>query len=539
MTGGSIRAVVATLLILAGGLAITLRPTHAMKAIDASAFSADALVRAPEIVDCTLDNGASAQCVRLVVKHLPDSKTIGPFCPATIEEVGGLWQWDGANAGLYRMDGAFLRMLKTLGYSFYEPDGTVHIADPARGRPSVDHACLEATLDKTVTMTMLIPQTPVMARTPTRMGVVSKVGVALDGVPIFSDAPSVLQTGHMPALDTCGGHVDPGGWYHWHATATDIGAVADRVRLAVDCTVTQAPDAMFGYAFDGFPLYGSADAGHVVPKDLDTCGGHVSPTRQDPTASYHYHAPQEFPNLPPCLSGVQARGNFTTTAKTGIGSAGGGGPRGPGGRGGPGGGPGRAGGPGRGGPPPGFADAAKKLGVTEEALMNAVREHGGPRLNFADAAKALGVTADRVTSAVVGKWHLASDANGWEDHPSRMGIGHYMGLLSGGAPSYTRWSRTENRRTETSTAYITSALTDEAMRWTAQQTTPWFLWLAYTAPHEPLHVPPAHLHSQTDLTGTPADIAARPQAYFFALAESMDRTGPPFTAGPFAMSASS
>ncbi|HQZ38307.1 MAG TPA: biotin/lipoyl-binding protein [Vicinamibacterales bacterium] len=54
------------------------------------------------------------------------------------------------------------------------------------------------------------------------------------------------------------------GWYHWHATATDIETVADRIRLRVDCAVRQAPDAMFGYAFDGIPLYGSADAGNVV-----------------------------------------------------------------------------------------------------------------------------------------------------------------------------------------------------------------------------------------------------------------------------------
>ena len=329
MTAGSIRVLVATLLVAAGASLMALRtPNYAMGELNLRAFSSGALAGAPEVVNCTLENGASARCVRLVVKYLPDGKTIGPFCPATIDDVGGLWQWDGENAGLYRVDGAFLRMLKTLGYSFYEPDGTVHIADPGRGRPSVDHACLEAALDQTVTMTMLIPQTPVMARTPSRLGVVNKVGVALDGVPIFSDAPSVLQTGHMPALDSCGGHVDPGGWYHWHATATDIRTVADRVRLTVDCAVSQAPDAMFGYAFDGFALYGSADAGNVVPTDLDACGGHVSPTRQDPTGSYHYHAPQEFPNLPACLSGVQARDNFVTTAKTGIGSQGGGGQRG-------------------------------------------------------------------------------------------------------------------------------------------------------------------------------------------------------------------
>lgn len=128
-----------------------------------------------------------------------------------------------------------------------------------------------------------------------------------------------------------------------------------------------------------------------------------------------------------------------------------------------------------------------------------------------------------MASAVIGKWHLASDANGWADHPSRMGVSYYAGLLTGTAPSYSRWSRTEGGQTTTSTTYITTALTDDAIAWTGRQHQPWFLWLAYTAPHEPLHLPPAHLHSETDLTGTPADIAARPRAYFFAMAEAMDR----------------
>ena len=67
----------------------------------------------------------------------------------------------------------------------------------------------------TVQMTMLIPDAPVKAAKPTDLGTVAGVGVALDGVPVFADAPSVLQTGHLPALDTCAGHLDPGGWYHW------------------------------------------------------------------------------------------------------------------------------------------------------------------------------------------------------------------------------------------------------------------------------------------------------------------------------------
>lgn len=127
-----------------------------------------------------------------------------------------------------------------------------------------------------------------------------------------------------------------------------------------------------------------------------------------------------------------------------------------------------------------------------------------------------------VASAVIGKWHLASDANGWLDHPARMGVTHYDGLLTGAADSYSRWSRTVNGQASVSTTYITSQLTDLAASWIASQSTPWFLWLAYTAPHEPLHVPPASLHSRGDLPGTAADIRARPLLYHFAMAEAMD-----------------
>lgn len=395
--------------LVAGAIAtLSLRaPHYAQATIDVGAFHEGALVEPPEIVACTLENGTSASCVKLVVKYLPDELEIGPFCPATIDATGGLWDWDGPSAGLYRIDGTFLRMLDGLGYTFYGADGRVHIADPATGRPGVEHACLEATLDTTVTMTILLPRTPVMARNPTSLGTVSKVGLALDGVPIFSDAPSVLHTGHMPALDPCGGHVDPGGWYHWHATSTDVDTALAHEHVEADCSQPQAPSGLFGLAFDGVPLYGSADVDGAVPTDLDACNGHVAPTREDAAGSYHYHAALTFPNLPTCLSGVQARNNFVTTSRAGIGSQRGpGGPpgAGPPGRGpsagAPGGGHGAGrGGPG-GGPPPGFAEAARQLGVSEQALMKVVQEHGGRMLDFAGAARALGVSESALRAAL-------------------------------------------------------------------------------------------------------------------------------------------
>jgi hypothetical protein len=283
--------------------------------IDLSLFGKDALVNQPHIVDCILTTGAAAKCTELVVKYKPDSLAIGPFCPTTLNETGGIWSWDGEKPGLYRLNRAFFEMLNGLGFKFYGDDGKIHISDPGAGRPAFDNACLRAADAPTVQMTMLLPNSPVKAAKPTDLGTVAKVGLALDGVPIFADAPSVLHTGHLPALDTCGGHIDPGGWYHWHGTATDMDAVYKNNALDAACGVTQSSVKQFGYAYDGYAMFGSVELDGTIPTDLDSCRGHAHAD-----GVYHYHATTDFPNLPKCLTGVQAENNFKTTAKTGIGA---------------------------------------------------------------------------------------------------------------------------------------------------------------------------------------------------------------------------
>ena len=71
------------------------------------------------------------------------------------------------------------------------------------------------------------------------------------------------------------------------------------------------------------------------------------------------------------------------------------------------------------------------------------------------------------------------------------------------------------------TSYVTTELTDQALDWISGQTQPWFVWLAYNAPHSPFHLPPAALHTQ-NLSGDPADIAANERAYYLAAIEAMD-----------------
>lgn len=120
--------------------------------------------------------------------------------------------------------------------------------------------------------------------------------------------------------------------------------------------------------------------------------------------------------------------------------------------------------------------------------------------------------------AVIGKWHLSQDPS----HPRELGVGHYTGLLSGTAQSYNRWSLTENEVSSTTTEYATSKFTDLAIEWIEGQDNPWFLWLAYNAPHTPFHLPPSELHNRENLQDDQASIDANPLPYYLAMIEAMD-----------------
>ncbi|TGV01529.1 sulfatase-like hydrolase/transferase [Flavivirga rizhaonensis] len=127
-------------------------------------------------------------------------------------------------------------------------------------------------------------------------------------------------------------------------------------------------------------------------------------------------------------------------------------------------------------------------------------------------------TNESYNHAVIGKWHLSNNAT----HPNNMGINHFAGLLGGGVQSYWNWNLTENGATTKSTTYTTTKFTDLAINWVAEQTTPWFLWLAYNAPHTPFHLPPNDLHSQGILPSDQASIDNNPLPYYMAALEAMD-----------------
>ncbi len=127
-------------------------------------------------------------------------------------------------------------------------------------------------------------------------------------------------------------------------------------------------------------------------------------------------------------------------------------------------------------------------------------------------------TGNEYTTAIIGKWHLSNTIS----DPTTMGIDYYAGILNGGVQSYTNWNLVENGQSGNSTEYTTTKFVDLAVDWVGDQTKPWFLWLAFNAPHTPFHLAPTGLHSQGNLPTDQASIDANPLPYYMSAVEAMD-----------------
>lgn len=128
-------------------------------------------------------------------------------------------------------------------------------------------------------------------------------------------------------------------------------------------------------------------------------------------------------------------------------------------------------------------------------------------------------------TAVVGKWHLAGSENGGVKHPINIGFDHYFGPMRGGGVAfYDRWSKSVDGSDPFGmTGYVTSDTVDDGIKWidtVEGGENPFFLWVAFNAPHTPFHMPPANL-LVTDLKNLTEETASARQKYD-AMLEAMD-----------------
>lgn len=120
------------------------------------------------------------------------------------------------------------------------------------------------------------------------------------------------------------------------------------------------------------------------------------------------------------------------------------------------------------------------------------------------------------TSGIIGKWHLGADIS---NHPLNRGFDEFFGHLEGGhryfpeeltiknsyavekeeGMSYKTWIMRNHESIQTK-KYLTDEFSDEAVRFVKKhQKKPFFIYLAYNAPHEPLQATQEYLDRFSDI----------------------------------------
>ncbi|GAB5410435.1 MAG: hypothetical protein BalsKO_28000 [Balneolaceae bacterium] len=150
----------------------------------------------------------------------------------------------------------------------------------------------------------------------------------------------------------------------------------------------------------------------------------------------------------------------------------------------------------------GVKNAGDILSTTEKTLQQYIKEE----------------TNSAYSSAIIGKWHLS--AGGAGVNPEDFGIDYYSGLIRGSVQDYYNWDLTENGSSTSQAEYTSKVFTDLSIDWVSAQSKPWFLWLAYNAPHTPFHTPPVEMHSQGNLPDYSDELDPIP--YYMAAIEAMD-----------------
>ena len=278
-------------------------------------------------VPCTLEDGTSTTCYE--IRFIANPLVNGPYCPDTTSDIGGMAIYtEGSGTGLSALNSTLFATMEGDGFDIVDNMGNIRINDPSVGggvTPGFSY-CLQASEDNDLELVYLIPVTPSNLMMVNNIDAVEKFGVSLNGIPLTGAPPAAVGGGPggggpgggsdalMPALDPCGGHHDPAGYYHWHMIANSTNNVLTSLGITdVSCTNFSQDDTAFaGYANDGYPIYGEKESNGSTPTGLDACNGHIGVTPEYPGGTYHYHSVSDTaPNVMPCLVGKSANNNFT------------------------------------------------------------------------------------------------------------------------------------------------------------------------------------------------------------------------------------
>ena len=154
----------------------------------------------------------------------------------------------------------------------------------------------------TQVISVKIPSSPTVAATPTCIR--GEVGIVLTGAALFDGFDAGGRDAvAWEAQDTCGGHPQMDGAYHYH----------NLTKCISDPGTGQSN--LLGYAYDGFGIYGNRgpNGKAMTNADLDACHGTTSPVMWDGklVTMYHYVATKEFPYTVGCFKGTPTQNQFT------------------------------------------------------------------------------------------------------------------------------------------------------------------------------------------------------------------------------------
>ena len=135
-----------------------------------------------------------------------------------------------------------------------------------------------------------LPLNPIYSDSPYCMG--GEAGIMLTGVYLFNGFDAGMRDAAAHELqDSCSGHPQVSGQYHYHSLSRCIKDVSERTVI--------------GYALDGFPITGPqmAPGKYLTTDDLDICHGIVSDIIEDGIrkTTYHYVMTQDFPYSVSCF----------------------------------------------------------------------------------------------------------------------------------------------------------------------------------------------------------------------------------------------
>ncbi len=127
--------------------------------------------------------------------------------------------------------------------------------------------------------------------------------------------------------------------------------------------------------------------------------------------------------------------------------------------------------------------------------------------------------ASGYATLAAGKNHLGNDVHGVSTEALRvLGFDHHLAgtvyTLEGGG--YSDWRRVDDGRVSAETVYNTTAITDAVLDWWHATDGPRFAYVAYNAPHKPLHAPPA------ELLPPGLEVGQHPRARYEAMVMALD-----------------